>query len=81
VRIVGVADDDRERAVRTFAALKAARSIAALARWRAANEFAYPTRFEGTATWLRDRVLNVPDRIMFLVHDPAGRVVDARPAR
>jgi RimJ/RimL family protein N-acetyltransferase len=55
------------------------RLIAALARWRDANAFAYPTRFpvtqEGTATWLRDRVLAVPERIMFLVHDAAARPI------
>jgi hypothetical protein len=60
VRIVGVSDDY-------------------LAACRAANAFAHPTRFAvtsvGTAAWLRGRVLAVPDRIMFLVHDPHGRAV------
>lgn len=53
------------------------RLIATLARWRELNMRVYPTQFtvtlEGTAAWLRDRVLAVPDRIMFLVLDSDGR--------
>ena len=56
------------------------RLIAALARWRVANEFAYPTRFPvtlaGTGAWLRERVLAAPERMMFLVHDASGRPID-----
>ena len=47
--------------------------IATLARWREQNTFWYPTQFrvtlEGTAAWLRSQVLDVEDRILFLVMD------------
>jgi perosamine synthetase len=52
------------------------RLIATLARWREENAFAFPTQFQvthsGTATWLRREVLDVPDRILFLVQDRFG---------
>ncbi|HEX3331330.1 MAG TPA: GNAT family N-acetyltransferase [Gaiellales bacterium] len=55
------------------------RLIAMLASWRAQSSFAFPTRFpvthDGTATWLRRGVLDVPDRILFLVHDRFGHPV------
>jgi perosamine synthetase len=44
--------------------------IATLARWREQNTFWYPTQFRvGTAAWLRSQVLDVGDRILFLVMD------------
>jgi RimJ/RimL family protein N-acetyltransferase len=50
--------------------------IATIARWREANSRWYPTQFqvtlEGTAAWLREQVLGVPDRIMFLVTNRQG---------
>lgn len=50
--------------------------IAELSAWRSANQIAYPTRFpvthEGTARWLRSRLLDVDDRILFLVLDRFG---------
>lgn len=53
--------------------------IGLLAAWRERNMDVYPTQFavtlEGTATWLRQRVLDVPDRIMFIVTSPDGRPV------
>jgi perosamine synthetase len=54
--------------------------IADLAAWRRINNWAYPTQFqatyESTASWLRTQVLDVEDRIMFLVSDrPTGTVV------
>lgn len=55
------------------------RLIATLSRWREQNSFAFPTRFpvsdEGTARWLRTGVLNVEDRMLFLVCDRHGRPV------
>jgi len=55
------------------------RLIERLAAWRAENAFAFPTRFpvtlEGTATWLRQGLLDVPDRILFLVQDRFGHPV------
>ncbi len=51
--------------------------IRLLAAWRVRNMHVYPTQFrvtfDGTAAWLRERVLDVPDRIMFLVRDGDGR--------
>lgn len=51
--------------------------IATLARWRTVNMQVYPTQFtvtiDGTEAWLRDRVLGVPDRVMFLVLAADGR--------
>jgi perosamine synthetase len=45
--------------------------IATLAEWRRRNTNWYPTQFnvtlDGTKLWLRSKVLDVPDRIMFLV--------------
>ncbi len=53
--------------------------IEVLARWRAENASAYPTRFpvtrEGTAAWLRDKLLAVEDRLLFLVLDRYGHPV------
>jgi perosamine synthetase len=55
------------------------RLIATLGRWRAANDFAFPTQFpvtdEGTARWLRSGVLDVEDRVLFLVCDRHGHPV------
>lgn len=43
------------------------------------NVAAYPSRFdatpESTAAWIRDRVLAVPDRMLFLVVNSYGRIV------
>src|SRR4051812_31355665 len=53
--------------------------IAHLARWRAENAFAYPSQFPvteaSTADWLRTRLLDVEDRLLFLVLDPHGHPV------
>ncbi len=50
--------------------------ITRFARWREENSFAFPTQFpvtlEGTRTWLRSRVLDAEDRILFLVVDKVG---------
>jgi len=50
--------------------------IAQLAEWRVANQAAYPTRFpvtiDGTKKWLKDRMLAVDDRLLFLVLDRHG---------
>lgn len=47
-----------------------------LTSWRQAAAFAYPTRFpvtlEGTRSWLKDKLLAVEDRILFLVLDRHG---------
>jgi len=47
-----------------------------LAAWREANQDAFPTRFpvtvEGTVSWLRTRLLDVADRMLFVVVDPHG---------
>ena len=54
-------------------------TIALLARWRDENQHAFPTRFtvthEGTRSWLRSALLDVPDRILFLVLDAFGHPV------
>lgn len=50
-----------------------------LARWRHENALAFPNRFpvtlEGTARWLRERVLEVADRLLFLIELPDGRPI------
>ena len=50
-----------------------------LARWRDANQTAYPTRFpgtiEGTQTWLQKALLENDARVLFLVLDAFGRPV------
>jgi perosamine synthetase len=55
------------------------RLVELLAEWRAANMFAYPTQFPvtlaGTADWLRTKVLDVEDRLLFLVLDPRGEPI------
>ncbi|MFM2015886.1 MAG: hypothetical protein RIQ51_1376 [Bacteroidota bacterium] len=47
--------------------------------WRNANVTVYPTQFvatlESTKAWVKDRLLDVPDRILFLVTDNAGQVI------
>lgn len=53
--------------------------IATLARWREENASAYPTQFpvtlSSTAVWLRQRLLEAEDRLLFLVVDGRGRLV------
>ena len=53
--------------------------IAKLAQWRAENSSAFPTQFPvtitGTTSWLRSKVLDVEDRILFLVLDKHGNCV------
>jgi len=53
--------------------------IKTLAEWRSENISAYPTRFpvtiEGTASWLIKKLIDVPDRILFLVKDRYGNNV------
>jgi perosamine synthetase len=53
--------------------------VATLSRWRSENASAFPSQFPvtdtGTATWLRTRLLDVPDRLLFLVVDRFGRPV------
>src|SRR5882672_6235027 len=48
--------------------------ISKLSLWRRENAFAYPSQFvvtdAGTASWLRAKLLDVEDRILFLVLDP-----------
>jgi perosamine synthetase len=55
------------------------RLIAQLSRWRQENAFAFPTQFEvtdeGTARWLRAGLLDVEDRLLFLVLDRHGHPV------
>lgn len=50
--------------------------IEKLSQWRRVNAFAYPTQFpvttEGTADWLRKKILDVEDRVLFLVLDRYG---------
>lgn len=50
-----------------------------LARWRHENALAFPNRFpvtlEGTARWLRERILDVTDRLLFLIELPDGRPI------
>lgn len=53
--------------------------IADLAKWREENALAFPTQFtvslDGTANWLKNKVLAVPDRMLFLVADRHGRPI------
>jgi perosamine synthetase len=53
--------------------------IGALSRWRREHADAFPTQFEvtdvGTARWLRRQLLDVEDRILFLVCDRHGHPV------
>lgn len=53
--------------------------IQQLSDWREKYAFAYPSRFpvsfEGTRLWLEEKVLNVSDRILFLVLNNIGRIV------
>lgn len=50
--------------------------VATLARWREENAFAYPSQFPvtiaSTASWLKAKLLEVPDRLLFLVVDRFG---------
>jgi perosamine synthetase len=50
-----------------------------LADWRNRFVKSYPTQFvatmESTRAWLEERLLAVPDRILFLIVDPRGEVI------
>ncbi len=50
--------------------------IETFGRWREESAHVYPTQFpvtfEGTRGWLRSRLLDVPDRILFLIVDKGG---------
>ena len=52
--------------------------IQTLADWRMEHAKAFPTQFpvtlEGTQTWLEKKLLDVPDRILFLVQDACGHI-------
>ena len=56
-----------------------AQLISTLSRWREANASAFPTCFPvtdaGTARWLRGGLLDVEDRLLFLVCDRHGHAV------
>jgi len=53
--------------------------IEKLTLWREENSLAYPTQFKvtfaGTKAWLRNNVLNIEDRLLFLVLDRHGHPV------
>ncbi|MBN2239562.1 MAG: aminotransferase class I/II-fold pyridoxal phosphate-dependent enzyme [Dehalococcoidales bacterium] len=50
--------------------------IELFAKWRAENSYAFPTRFpvtfDGTKSWLRSKLLDVEDRMLFLVLNNNG---------
>lgn len=50
-----------------------------LTEWRNINVDVYPTQFtatlESTRAWMKDRLLAVPDRMLFLVVDNTGKVI------
>ncbi|WP_199291191.1 bifunctional GNAT family N-acetyltransferase/PLP-dependent aspartate aminotransferase family protein [Sphaerospermopsis sp. FACHB-1094] len=53
------------------------RLINQLSQWRTENTFAYPSQFpvtiEGTKKWLDEKLLQVEDRILFLILDQHGQ--------
>jgi len=53
--------------------------IEKLAQWREENSFAYPSQFPvtimGTKNWLRYKVLEVDDRILFLIIDKSKNLI------
>lgn len=53
--------------------------IEQFALWRSENAFAYPSQFpvtiQGTKDWLRSRLLDVQDRLLFLVLDRYGKPI------
>ncbi len=53
--------------------------VETLARWREESAHVYPTQFpvtlEGTRRWLRSRVIDAPDRILFLITDVGGKPI------
>ncbi len=59
--------------------LKDRRLISQLSAWREENSFAFPTRFtvtdKGTKRWIEKGVLDVEDRILFLVCNELGEPV------
>jgi len=55
------------------------RLITKLAQWRRTHATAFPTQFpvtlEGTASWLRSKLLDVEDRLLFLILDRLGEAI------
>ncbi|MEA2326491.1 MAG: perosamine synthetase [Thermoanaerobaculia bacterium] len=53
--------------------------ITLFSQWRSENSFAFPSQFPvtdaGTASWLRSKLLDVEDRLLFLVIDRQGKPV------
>lgn len=53
--------------------------LSKLSYWRNRNVKAYPTQFqatlESTRKWFKERLLEVPDRILFLVVDNTGKII------
>lgn len=53
--------------------------IEKLTLWRDTNSFAYPSQFKvtfaGTKSWLQSKLLEVEDRILFLVIDSLGNII------
>ncbi|TSC77204.1 MAG: perosamine synthetase [Parcubacteria group bacterium Gr01-1014_31] len=63
----------------TAASLDDPAHVEYLARWRQENQRWYPERFEitveGTTRWLRNAVLQAPDRLLAWLQTPAGEYV------
>lgn len=53
--------------------------IETLAKWREENAFAYPTQFpvtvDGTRMWLQKKLLEVEDRLLFLILSRHGKAI------
>lgn len=53
--------------------------IAKFSKWRAENASSFPSQFpvtlEGTKTWLRSHLMDVEDRMLFLVMDKFGKAI------
>jgi len=53
--------------------------INSMALWRAAHQYAYPSRFSvtnsGTEKWLKSAVIENKDRLLFLIQDQTGKYI------
>lgn len=53
--------------------------IKRLAKWRKQSEIWFPSQFKvtlsGTKKWLKERLLNTDDRILFIIESPSGKPI------
>ena len=63
----------------SISSLESSDEIKRLAKWRKQSERWFPSQFkitlDGTRNWLKERLLDIDDRILFIIESPAGKPI------